>query len=445
MTNKTPSRLFRPFSSAALVALAFSAVSLPAQNSTKNDDRLWRPAPDDVSLFVQSPAKNDTKPPAVFGCDPAALESLRAAVAAKDPAIKPAFDALIQAADKVLPMKPVSVMDKKVVADSGDKHDYFSLAPYWWPDPAKPDGLPYIRHDGKRNPESRRENDADVFPGVCNNIERLGLAYYLTGNEAYAAKAAQLATVWFLDPATRMNPNLNYAQAVRGHNNGRGIGLIESRHLCALTDGLALIAGSTAWPAASRDAMRAWLDSYYKWLVTSKNGTDESGEKNNHGSWYAVQAAHLELVLGKTDAARQRIESKLPALIASQIMPDGSQPLELARTKSLNYSLFNLEALFALAQLGDRAGYTKGWTYATSDGRSLRAALAFVAPYLDTSKKWIKDDIETTSRGRILPLLCEYLAHQDDAEFAALYKKFAHAPSPQTERWILILEGVAEK
>lgn len=392
------------------------------------------------ALLLASATNAATPPPSVIGFDPAVLASARERALAGDPAFRPAHDRLLRDADKALRLAPLSVMDKKLTADSGDKHDYLSLAPYFWPDPAKPDGLPYIRRDGQTNPESKQGSDVLAFPQVCNAVGTLGLAYYFTGKEAYAEKAATLASVWFLDEATRMNPNLNFAQGIRGKNAGRGAGILEGRHLPFLADGLALIAGSPAWPAERQTAMRAWLESYYLWLTTSKNGLAEAAARNNHGSWYAAQAAHIELTLGKTDAARRRIEKELTRRIATQIEPDGRQPHELARTNSLHYSLFNLEPLFKLAELGKRAGYSEGWTHATKDGRSLRAALAYVAPYVDPAKTWPKKDITAGRRDRILPLLRSYLARQNDASFRALYEKFSAAPPDLVkERWQLLL------
>lgn len=390
--------------------------------------------------FVPAAAAADL--PAVFGCDPAHLASVRERTLAKDTALKPAFDALVREAGKLLSMKPVSVMDKTKTADSGDKHDYFSLAPYYWPNPDKPGGLPYVRRDGKTNPESKAGTDATAFSRVCNGVELLGLAYYFTGDERYAQKAAGLASVWFLEPATRMNPNFQYAQAIRGQNSGRGAGVLDARHLTALSDGLALISNSPAWPGKSQAAMREWLGEYYEWLTTSKNGKQEAAALNNHGTWCQVQLAHLELALGKRDTARARIEKEITARIAHQIEPDGRQPEELVRTRSYHYSVFNLEPLFALATLGDRAGCPPCWTYATKDGRSLRAALAYVAAYLDKAKTWPKKDIEEPKTARTLPLLRAYLAHADDAPLRELYLKYAPSMTSGNERWMLLLPEV---
>lgn len=338
-------------------------------------------------------------------------------------------------ADKLLQRKPASVLDKTLTAASGDKHDYFSFAPYWWPDPKKPDGLPYIRDDGKVNPTARKGTDRTAFGDTCTAVETLGLAYFFTGDERYAQKAAVLTRTWFLDPATRMNPNLEHAQAIPGINHGRGIGIIESRGLLNLIDGLALLAGSPAWTGQDINAMTAWLSAYSGWLTTSKNGRAEAAAENNHGSWYDVQAVALALALGRTDDASRILAAAPAKRIARQIEPDGRQPLELERTKSLNYSLFNLEALMLLARFGENVGVDL-WGFSTADGRSLPAALRYLAPFADPAKQWPKQEIEAADRLRLLPLLVEALRHGDNPQFREPLLSFGRRAG-LAERWRL--------
>ena len=365
-----------------------------------------------------------------------ALAAARARLNQGDAQLQPAFAELREDAEDALKLKSASVMDKPRTAVSGDKHDYFSYGPYWWPDPAKPDGLPYIRRDGQRNPASLENTDDAAFSLLGPAIETLGLAYWFTGDERYAKKAALLARVWFLDPATRMNPNFQYAQAIPGITDGRGIGIIEARRLINVNEGLALIAGSPAWTEADRAAFRTWLTAFYEWLTTSANGRDEQAAENNHGTWYDAQVAHLALVLGRTPDAKRILTEGLALRLARQIEPDGSQPHELSRTKSLNYSIYNLEGLFACARLAEHVG-VDWWSFATSDGRSLRAALAFLAPYLDASKPWPRTDIHPGDRDQILPLLAQYLRHGNSPELLDIYSRHA-ARSQLSARWRLV-------
>jgi hypothetical protein len=389
-----------------------------------------------VSLFLLVVvAASAAEAPRTFGIDGQELIEVRARLARGESTIVRDVAALRADADRLLELKPASVLDSPGVAASGDPHDYYSAGPYWWPDPTKPDGLPYIQRDGQVNPESRTSGDMPAFRRTCESVHALGLAWWFTADERYARKAAELTRGWFLAPATRMNPNFQHAQGIPGISPGRGTGLIEARHLMLLNDGLALLAGSAAWSATDATSQRAWLEEFYRWLTTSKNGRDESGAVNNHGSWYDAQVAHLALVLGRIDDAKTIVAAARTKRIARQIEPDGSQPEELRRTRSLNYVLFNLEALTLLARLGGHAGVDL-WQFATDDGRSLRAALRVVAPYVDPQKDWPKKDVSSENRARVLPLLVEALRHGEDREFRDLLNRFSQKPA-EGEYWRL--------
>jgi hypothetical protein len=320
----------------------------------------------------------------------------------------PALDALMKQADEALRMPVSSVMDKKAKPPSGDKHDYMSVGPYWWPDPSKPDGLPYIRKDGQTNP-SRVDDQTDngTFKRLLGAVPTLALAYRETGREEYAACAAKLLRVWFLDPATKMNPNLNYGQAIPGVMEGRGIGIIDTAGLLEVTQALPWLEKSSAWAKADRDGMRKWLALYCEWLQTSKNGKEEAEAKNNHGTWYDVQVAALALFTDQTDLARHIVEQAKQKRIAAEIQPDGKMPEELARTNTLSYTTMNTRAFLNLADLAAKAGVDL-WRYQTKDGRGIRKAIDFLAPYADPAKEWTFEQIggvKLSSRIEIAQLL----------------------------------------
>ena len=300
--------------------------------------------------------------------------------------LRNALAALDADAKKALAITPPSVMDKTVTPPSGDKHDYMSQAPYWWPDPAKPDGRPYIRRDGDRNPEISKITDRDNLGRVSNAVATLGLAFHLTGRAEYAAHAARLARVWFLDPATRMNPHLNFGQGIPGINDGRGIGIIETRDLVPMLDGILFLRGTPHWTGADDAGLQAWMRAYLIWLIDSPHGKEESTNGNNHETWYDVQVAGLALYTGQRDIARRTLE-RARERIARQIEPDGRQPRELERTRAWDYSEFNLRAFFDLAVLAGRVGIDL-WTYQTGDGRSLKRALDFLIPFATGERRW---------------------------------------------------------
>lgn len=133
----------------------------------------------------------------------------------REPFYATAYETLKKEADRLSDAQPLSVMMKEKTPASGDKHDYMSQARYFWPDPAKPDGLPYINRDGISNPELNKL-DRNRLGTTANRITTLALAWYFSEEEKYARKATELIRVWFLDKATRMNPNLEYAQMDTG-------------------------------------------------------------------------------------------------------------------------------------------------------------------------------------------------------------------------------------
>lgn len=382
-----------------------------------------------VALRAAGPAPASASADTLFLYDQAALTRARARLAHGDTDLDRAVSRLRRDADRAVAARLQTVVDKSRVPPSGDKHDYLSQAPYWWPDPTKANGLPYIRHDGRRNPEVDQSTDHDAWYQTAGAIITLADAYFFTGEEKYALAAARRARIWFVDPATRMNPNLNFAQYVPGRNDGRGEGLIEMHLLPQVGEALTLIAPSGAWSDDDRAAFHTWLSRYADWLATSKNGREESNAKNNHGSWCDVQTAYLALALGRTDQAKALLQSDLQRRIARQIEADGRQPLELARTKSLNYCLFNLEALFELGELGRNVGIDY-WRFETADHRSLDAALRYLAPYADPTKDWIKADLIAADRDRILALIAERLCHGGDPELERILRRFDRGDAP---------------
>jgi hypothetical protein len=390
-------------------------------------------------------AKAEDISPRYFAASPGALAEVKSRLAAHDKSLQPALAALIKAADKALEVPPPSVMEKSKVPPSGDKHDYMTTAPYFWPDPAKTNGLPYIRHDGKVNPESREGVfDHDRLGLMANTVETLALAYYFTGNEAYAEHAAKCLQVWFLDPATRMNPHLNFAQAVPGENTGRGTGILEGRNISQAADAAGLLAHSPAWTQNDQKKFKAWLETYLNWLLTSKNGRDEAGARNNHGTWYDVQAMELALVLGKPEVAKQIAGAAKQKRIAVQIEPDGRQPLELERTAALGYSCFNLEALFTLATMSEYVGGDLWHCQLASGQNAIAAALDFLLPYVaDPSKKWPYEQIKNFNRDGFAPQLRQAAVIYHQPKYEKILSEFPDAaherfqllvPTPATQK-----------
>jgi hypothetical protein len=361
--------------------------------------------------------------PRVFCLNPVKLAKSKIRVISGDKSLRPAMEVLRTEADKALKAGPFSVMDKKLTPPSGDKHDYMSFGPYWWPDPKKADGLPYIRRDGQVNPEARtNETDRVAFGWMTSAVETLALTWYFTDHQPYAAHAAELLRVWFLDRATRMNPNLQFGQAIPGRTQGRDIGIIDTARLTRIVDAVGLLESSDAWTARDQNEMRDWCSDYLKWLRTSSHGLGEEKKLNNHGTWYDAQVVSLALFTGQNDLARTILEQVKTRRIDKHIQPDGRQPRELARTKSFGYSMMNLNGFFQLATMAERLEIDL-WHYESPDGRCIRKALDFLAPYADTENKWPYTQITLSKPESLVSLLRRgSIAYEDDRYEAAIRK-----------------------
>lgn len=318
---------------------------------------------------------------------------------------RPAVNSLIKAADKAMAERCPSVMDKVMTAQSGDKHDYMSMGPYWWPDPSKPDGLPYIRKDGQRNPELEKL-DRKPLDVMAKAVVTLGLAYYFTDKDEYAAKAVEYLDTWFLNEGTKMNPHLNYGQTIPGRRNGlgRGTGLIDTYCFVEMLDVLTLMENAPAMTAEVKKGMKEWFAKFVAWMTDSEVAKEERNAKNNHGMAYDVQLTAYALYIGNTKLAEKVVKKFPETRLFTQIEPDGKQPLELERTTAFGYTLFNLGHMLEMAQIA-RSMDMDIYHAASKDGRSITAAIRFILPYIGKPqsewpyqqiKEWEKKQDEAT-------------------------------------------------
>lgn len=360
----------------------------------------------------------------VYSIDQEILFSNKEKILAGNKYLSPSFKKLYSFSEKALKKGPFSITYKQVDPPSGDRHDYMSLAPYWWPDKTKSDGLPYIRRDGVVNPEVKNYPDKDAIGTFAKSVYALSLTYFLTGEERFAKHAVKLLQVWFVDNETRMNPNLKYAQAIPGRNEGRGAGLIDARHFSEIIDAIGMIQNSTSWNADLEIKIKNWFEKYLTWMNESKEGMHEAAAKNNHGSWYDVQKIAIALFLGDTDLAAKTIETAKTKRIEYQIDAEGKQAEELVRTKSLHYSTFNIEALFTLATMGDYVGVDL-WNYESKDGRSIKKALDYLLPFYLKEKEWPFEQIADLDNQRIYTLLLKASKHFSSGNYSEYLKKLS--------------------
>ncbi len=292
---------------------------------------------------------------------------------------------VLAAADRYLSEMPATVTASSCPRSAGGRHDYYSEADYWWPDPANPPG-PYVQRDGLSNPDVFSDHRR-AMRRLSVQVPALAAAWRLTRDQRYAAHAARHLRAWFLDAPTRMSPSLQYAQAIRGRVTGRGIGIIDTLHLVEVARAFEALEPSGALSKEEQEGVRAWFALYLEWLTTHPYGLEEREAKNNHGTcWVAQVAAFAQVTRDERllSSCRDRFRA---VLLPGQLAADGSFPQELRRTKPYAYSLFNLEAMAAVCQMLSTPKDDL-WTFELPDGRGMRRAVSYLEPYIRDKKRW---------------------------------------------------------
>lgn len=292
---------------------------------------------------------------------------------------------ILAAAQRYLAEQPVTVTASHSERSQGGPHDYFSEGDYWWPDPKKPGG-PYIRRDGFSNPANFTDN-REALIRLSLIAPTLAAAWRITKDKRYSAHMLKHLNAWFVDPATKMNANLEYAQAIFGVSKGRGTGIIDTLHLVEVVRGVRVLLAAGGISAADATPIREWFAAYVDWMATSKNGIDEETAKNNHGACWVLQAAEFSQFAKRDDLTALCRERFKKNLVPDQIARDGSLPLELARTKPYSYCLFDADVLSGICQ----SLTTKDddlWVFTGSKGKSVADAVAFLFPYIADKSKW---------------------------------------------------------
>ena len=290
---------------------------------------------------------------------------------------------VLRLADAYLAQEPVTVTASSSPRSPGGPHDYFSEGDYWWPDPENPGG-PYVRRDGQSNPDNF-DDHRRAMRRLSLQVPALAAAWRITGDPGYAEHAVKHLLAWFVQPATRMNPHLRYAQAVHGHNTGRSIGIIDTIHLIEVARAIEVLAPSGAFADRQLDDVIRWFKDYVHWLVTHPYGLQERDAHNNHGTcWVAQVAAFARLT--QDEPLLEMCRARFEDVLLDQMTGNGSFPLELTRTKPYGYSLFNLDAFAVVAQLLSTTGDDL-WRL-ESRNRGLRAAVAFMFPFVKDKGRW---------------------------------------------------------
>lgn len=336
---------------------------------------------------------------------------------------------ILEEAAWAMTQQPETVTATVCERSEGGPNDFYSEGDYWWPDPENPEG-PYIRRDGETNPANFIAHRLAMIR-FSRVVGALASAYIVTGDDKYVEQAFRHVEAWFCNPATRMNPNLQFAQAIKGITPGRGVGIIDTIHLMEVAQGIIRMESS---PAAGEEVVaeaRGWFSDYLDWMRTSTNGLDELNSKNNHSVCWVMQAASFARLVRSEevlDFCRARFTD---VLLPDQMAPDGSFPREIERTKPYGYSLFNVDAMIAICRVLSPEGDGL-WTFTTPDGRNIRSAVEFMYPYIADKSSWPHgEDVMYWNDWPVAhPSLLFAAVAYADAKYFELWKRLPHRIAP---------------
>jgi len=356
---------------------------------------------------------------------------------------QPALDRLSQDTERSAARSPWTVAAKSVLAPSGDPRDYVTLSEYCWPDPAQPDGLPWILRDGHINPDATAaSNNANDLRAAANGVFELALWHRLTGSRTHGEQAAHVLHHWFLDPETGMRPNLQFASMIPGRAEAPGWGLIRTHPFLRVLDAELLLREAGLWPESLHDDLRQWFDEYLVWMLASSAWPEEIGRGNNHATWCLALGTGLALAVDRPRLAESFAERAGHEIVA-QIDSSGDQPAELARSRSYFYCSFNLEGLSVLADVAEQAG-ADVWHHSTVSGQRLRAAARRLAPALRDPDSWPVpfhiDWDRTVGAAAMHRIVARCPEAADIADELGMIPVAAH---PRTREWLLWDTGVS--
>ena len=280
---------------------------------------------------------------------------------------------------------PKTITSSFCERSTGSNHDFYSEGDYWWPDDKNPNG-PFIRKDGLTNPANFTEH-REALIHFSQLSGALASAYVLTNDKKYAQKLAEHLKAWFVNEATKMNPNLLYAQAIKGVATGRGIGIIDTVHLVEVTKAIQAIQDSSALSIADYNSIIQWFSNYLNWMTTHEYGIAERDNGNNHSVCWTMQVAAFANLIGDEKTMVFCRNFYKNTLLPNQMEKDGSFPLELKRTKPYGYSLFNLDAMTSICQILSTKNDNL-FNYTTGDGKNIELGIKFMFPFIENKSLW---------------------------------------------------------
>jgi hypothetical protein len=285
------------------------------------------------------------------------------------------------------PVQPITSIPAK--RSPGAANDYYSEPEDYFP--SKDGEAPWVRRPSAANPEAFAAH-RDLVYELGRSVSALTAAFVVTGEDRYAARAAEHLRAWFVAPGTRMTPNLQFAQRIPGAAAGRPEGVIETVPLAEVARSVRFLAGSNTLTAAELTAIRKWFAEYATWMNESRMGGLARDSKDQHGSsWLFQSAAYADAnVTGLTsdDSTLSALRHRFRTMtLRAEITGIGIFPHVVSSPNPYRDCLFNLDLLCLACELMTTR-FDNPWEFELQDGPGLRAAVAFHYPAIGNRAVW---------------------------------------------------------
>ncbi|WP_066875271.1 alginate lyase family protein [Clostridium mediterraneense] len=367
------------------------------------------------------------------------INTLRNLNNSKSPKIRKQVNSLISSANKLLKItKYPTVTDKTILVSNGEnKHDFASMTPYLWNDPNSKSG--YIVKDGVDNPErlDSQKYDSTRLNKMVSDVNTLSLAYAITGNKAYANQASNFIKTWFINPETKMDPNMKYAEIfvnAKGQTYFSGSSMISASPFISVVNDIYLIQNSNCLSSSDNTALKEWFGTFANWLLAQKPGGLDRLRINNHGTWLQAELATFYQFAGQYDKALKALEAVGPYSIFPQINQSGKIPSALIRTKSVAYTEYDLQAFITLATMGEKLNVPI-WNYTSPDNGSIKGGIHYLNKYLLGEENWPFQNIKGNDVAQpnnqlfMLYLAMAYNHYKDPSYLKTIYKYATKEPA----------------
>ncbi len=299
-------------------------------------------------------------------------------------------------------------------------------------------GSPFFRQDavyveGKDGVIDKASNrkSGELAKLVSNSTLDLALGYrFFDGDDRYAEKALELIHTWCINNNTLMFPTGGvFDSHTAGGRHAGDIIIFGSMNNLFLA--CYLLRGYAKWGLRAQAAVKRWI----KAMVDPQRELMFFAGREMYNNWEDARLMYLAkgaLALDDLDLLCQ-VFDRWCMTIPLKMTDEGELHRETMRTKSMHYTLFALDSMMQVAEIGRQLGVDL-YDYEVN-GRRLKMAVDYAARYLLDVESWPHQMIEPVetlksdaSRFRCFEMAYSYWG---DTRYLEVLERYFERPLPQ--------------